>query len=172
MKNKGIIFSLVVLVYACDSEPKKPTPPEWNSEKSVRLNQELATEQELDIRVYLSQNEKWKVEETGSGLRYIRLKSTDGEAVQPGMEAKVEYSVSLLDGTKCYETPSDEYDVFKVDNSDVESGIHEGIKLMRVGEKMKLVFPSHLAHGLVGDMDKVPPLSPLVVDIELIAVEK
>jgi FKBP-type peptidyl-prolyl cis-trans isomerase len=53
----------------------------------------------------------------------------------------------------------------------VESGIHEGIKLMRVGEKSKLVFPSHLAHGLVGDLKDIPPLSPLVVDIELIELQ-
>jgi FKBP-type peptidyl-prolyl cis-trans isomerase len=43
---------------------------------------------------------------------------------------------------------------------------------MRVGEKARLVMPSHLAHGLLGDMDnKIPPLSPLIIDIELIAIE-
>jgi FKBP-type peptidyl-prolyl cis-trans isomerase len=61
-------------------------------------------------------------------------------------------------------------DVFEIDRADIESGIHEGIKFMSVGDRAKLIIPSHLAHGLVGDLDKVPPLSTLVVDIHLIVL--
>ncbi len=172
MKILGIIFICAIVVNSCDTAPKEKPKPTWNNEKSIRMNQELAMEQELDIRLYLEQHKEWQFAETGSGLRYVVLKETKGDKVLPGMSAKVQYSVHLLDGTLCYETSKDEYDVFEVDKSDVESGIHEGIKLMRVGERMKLIFPSHLAHGLIGDMNTIPPLSPLVVDIELIEIER
>ncbi|MFT5581995.1 MAG: FKBP-type peptidyl-prolyl cis-trans isomerase FkpA, partial [Psychromonas sp.] len=75
---------------------------------------------------------------------------------------------SLLDGTDCYKTEENEIDEFKIDRSEVESGVQEAIKLMRIGDKMKLIIPSHLAHGLTGDMNKVPPLSPIVVDLHLV----
>jgi len=37
-----------------------------------------------------------------------------------------------------------------------------------VGDKAKLIIPSHLAFGLAGDMDQIPPLSPIVYDIEVL----
>jgi FKBP-type peptidyl-prolyl cis-trans isomerase len=59
---------------------------------------------------------------------------------------------------------------FVIDKSDIESGIQEGIKKMREGDRAKMIIPSHLAHGLVGDLDKIPPLSVIVVDIHLIGL--
>ncbi|MCC6700464.1 MAG: FKBP-type peptidyl-prolyl cis-trans isomerase [Fluviicola sp.] len=168
-KSFVIGLSLVTLI-ACTPEEQIKLP-DWNNEKSAELNEDLALEEDLDIQMYLVKFEKMKITETGTGLRYIIMKAGDGAIPQPGQDAKVKYKISLLDGTVCYETGKDELDVFRVDKSEMESGIHEGIKLMKIGEKAKLIFPSHLAHGLIGDLKKIPPLSPLVVDIELIEVE-
>ncbi len=170
MIKKEFVFCLL-LVYSCAEEEKPPKPVNWNIEKSTEMNKELAIEQDLDIDLYFAQHENWEVKQTGTGLRYVIFKKTDGVMPKPGMEARTQYKISLLDGTEVYQTASDEVDIFEIDKSDMESGIHEGIKLMHVGEKAKLVFPSHLAHGLVGDFKKIPPLSPLVVDIELIGIE-
>ena len=170
MIKKEYIFCLLLLS-SCSEEEKQPKPVHWNIEKSTEMNKELAIEQDLDIDLYFAQHENWEVKQTGTGLRYVIFKQTDGAMPKAGMEAKTQYKISLLDGTEVYKTASDEVDIFKIDKSDMESGIHEGIKLMHVGEKAKLVFPSHLAHGLVGDFQKIPPLSPLVVDIELIGIE-
>lgn len=168
-KSFVIVLSLFTLI-ACTPEEQNKLP-DWNNEKSAELNEDLALEEDLDIQMYMVKFEKMKVTETGTGLRYIVMKAGDGAIPQPGQDAKVKYKISLLDGTVCYETGKDELDVFRVDKSEMESGIHEGIKLMKIGEKAKLIFPSHLAHGLIGDLKKIPPLSPLVVDIELIEVE-
>lgn len=169
---KRVLFIIPLLLLSCgEEETPKPKIPQWNTDKSTRFNRELAIEQDIDIKLFLAQHENWKAEETGTGLHFILVKETKGAPVQTGQDAKVQYKISLLNGKVCYQTAADELDVFRVDNSEMESGIHEGIKLMRVGEKAKLIFPSHLAHGLVGDMEKIPPLSPLVVDIELIEVE-
>ncbi len=168
------VFKLMLfcfLLVAC-SEENTEKQVDWNLEKSTDLNKELAIQQEMDIAMFLELHKDWIVHETGTGLRYVKLKETTGDIPKVGDDVEISYTVSLLDGKEVYKTPSDELDVFRVDNSEMESGIHEGIKLMRVGEKCKLIFPSHLAHGLVGDLDKIPPLSPLVVDIELIAISK
>ncbi|MGV3610656.1 MAG: FKBP-type peptidyl-prolyl cis-trans isomerase [Fluviicola sp.] len=170
MIKKEFLFCLLILV-ACTEEKAAPKPPEWNMKKSTEMNKELAVEESINIDLYFAQHENWEVKQTGTGLRYVILKKTEGAIPKAGMDAKTQYKISLLDGTEVYKTASDEVDIFRVDKSEMESGIHEGIKLMRVGEKAKLVFPSHLAHGLVGDLQKIPPLSPLVVDIELIGLE-
>ena len=169
---KYCCFILCFLFLSCEtSTPIKKTPPEWNTEKSTQLNRELSIEEDIDIQLFLAQHPEWTAEETGTGLRFVSIKKTSGEQASKGKQAKIHYSIALLNGTKCYETEADELDIFQIDKSEIESGIHEGIKKMRVGEQAILVFPSHLAHGLIGDGEKIPPLSPLVITIELIELE-
>lgn len=170
MIKKELLFCLLILC-SCTEEAEQPKPVQWDMKKSTEMNKELAIEESINIDLYFAQHENWDVKQTGTGLRYVILKKTDGAFPKPGMDAKTQYKISLLDGTEVYKTAPDEVDIFRIDKSEMESGIHEGIKLMRVGEKAKLVFPSHLAHGLIGDLQKIPPLSPLVVDIELIGIE-
>ena len=82
----------------------------------------------------------------------------------------IKYNVTLLDGTECYST-DDEVEEFIVDKDYVEAGLHEGIQFMSPGDKAILILPSHLAHGLAGDLKKIPFRSSIVYDIELIAVK-
>lgn len=169
---KYLVFGFLLVMVACNSTEPKEKNVDWNMDKSTELNKELAIEQDIEIDLYFAARENLDVKQTGTGLRFVLLKQANGEQPVAGMNVEVRYKVSLLDGKVVYKTADDEVDVFRIDNSEMESGIHEGIKLMRVGEKAKLVFPSHLAHGLTGDLQNIPPLSPLVVDIELIAIER
>ena len=50
----------------------------------------------------------------------------------------------------------------------IESGLHEGISYMKEGDRAKIIIPSYLAHGLIGDLDKMPPLATIIYDIRLI----
>jgi FKBP-type peptidyl-prolyl cis-trans isomerase len=172
MKTMCFLFGVMILV-ACEQAPP-PVPkkdPHWTKEQSSAMNKELTVEEDIDIRLYVEQHVEYKAQITGSGLRYIPVKTTKGQQAKPGDDAHVEYSVTLLDGTPCYKTAADEVDIFRVDKSNIETGIQEGIKRMRVGEKSVLIIPSHLAHGLIGDMDKIPPLTPIVVEIELLELK-
>jgi FKBP-type peptidyl-prolyl cis-trans isomerase len=170
---KKYLFGIGLLLMAgCEETPEpKKVPPSWSKEQSTNMNKELTVEEDIDIQLYLAQHTEYKAESTGSGLRYIPIRTTEGPLAQAGQNAKVQYKVSLLDGTECYQTASDELDVFRIDKSNIETGIQEGIKKMRVGERSKLIIPSHLAHGLIGDLDKIPPLTPIIVDIELIELK-
>ena len=168
MKYAHLIVVLTLLIAACEEAPQPKPIPVWNEEKSTEMNRELAMEEDLAIQLYLSQHENWEVESTGSGLRFIRMKKGEGPIATSGRDAKVQLHVFLLDGTECYTTPSDEVEVFRIDKSDIETGVQEGIKKMHVGDKARLLIPSHLAHGLMGDLNKIPPLTTIIVDIELI----
>jgi FKBP-type peptidyl-prolyl cis-trans isomerase len=171
MKNNFFYSCILLLFFSCGEEEKKPTPPTWNQNKSVELNQNLSEQEDLDIQVFLANIDSSRIVESGSGLRYITIKAGAERLIQDREIAAVRYTVKLLDGKKCYETEKGRLDEFKVNHSDAESGILEGIKQMHLGEKARLVFPSHLAHGLLGDQDKIPPLSPLVVDVELVEIK-
>jgi len=164
-----IYIFLVVVLFSCGTDPQQKNI-DWNQKKSTDFNRELAIQQDLQIKMYLEQHADWKMTSTGSGLRYYIYENGEGAEAVVGLTAQVETEISLLDGTQCYKTASDEMEEFVIDKSDIESGIQEGIKKMRVGDKAKMIIPSHLAHGLVGDMDKIPPLSVIVVDIHLIGL--
>lgn len=167
---KKVLLLLIVLACFSCGENREDVAPEinWNQKKSVDMNKKMAEDQEIKIKLFLAQHTDWKVEKTGSGLYYFIYKSGNGEQAQIGMLAQVELKISLLDGTECYKTNADEIDEFKIDRSDVETGVQEGIKKMKIGDRAKLIIPSHLAHGLVGDLNKIPPLTTIVVDIHLI----
>ena len=61
-------------------------------------------------------------------------------------------------------------DTVELGRSEMEIGLHESLKGMKKGEKKLVLIPSFLARGLAGDLDKVPPQSPLRYDIRLIQV--
>ncbi|MBN9294929.1 MAG: FKBP-type peptidyl-prolyl cis-trans isomerase [Flavobacteriia bacterium] len=166
---KNSFYLLLLLSAGCREQEKETI--QWDKDKSTELGKGIAKNEDIDIELFIDQHEKLSFQETGSGLRIAFLKRGDGQKAERGMTAEVRHKISLLDGTVCYQSELDRNDFFKIDREDIESGVQEAIKLMRVGDKCKLIIPSHLAHGLVGDLDKIPPLSVLVVDMELIALK-
>jgi FKBP-type peptidyl-prolyl cis-trans isomerase FkpA len=140
----------------------------WSKEQSTDLGKELAIQEELEIKIYLESHKDWKMIRTGSGLRYMLITEGNGDSIRSGDVAEIEYKIKQLDGTLLVETADDEYEEFVVDKSEIETGIQEGIKYLKVGDKARFIIPSHIGHGLVGDMDKIPPLTTLVVEINVL----
>lgn len=166
-------ISLFFVLFACGEKEEAPSPEiNWDQKKSTELNKTLAMEEEIQIKLFLEQHKDWQMKSTGSGLQYYIYEDGNGDQANEGMSAQVEMIVTLLDGTECYKTNSDEYEEFVIDRSNIETGVQEGIKKMKIGDHAKLIIPSHLAHGLVGDLDKIPPLTVIVVDIHLIGLVK
>jgi FKBP-type peptidyl-prolyl cis-trans isomerase len=113
------------------------------------------------------------MQQTPSGLRYmIYEKGSAAQALaHDGQQALVRLKVGLLDGTVCYQTKADQIERITIAHSEKESGIHEALQLMRKGDKAKLILPSYLGHGLLGDRSKIPPQSILYIDIQLIELQ-
>jgi FKBP-type peptidyl-prolyl cis-trans isomerase FkpA len=167
MRSYSLI--LILFIVACSANQNSDTKDiTWTKDQSANFNNELTIEEDLSIKVFLASKPNWKMNKTGSGLRYFIYNDSQGLKAKSGMIAEVKYKINLLDGTLCYETKPGEVVQFEIDKSDVESGIQEGIKFMKVGEKAKFIIPSHLGHGLVGDFDKIPPLNSIIVDLELV----
>lgn len=164
-------FCISILIFACSPKNEQKEPKMWSKDQSADFNKNLAIEEELAIKIFLANKPKWKTIKTGSGLRYYIYQRGNGQQAASGMIAVVRYKINLLDGQLCYETEKDEVQDFEIDKSEIESGVQEGIKKMKVGDKAKLIIPSHLGHGLVGDFNKIPPLTTIVVDIELVSLK-
>jgi len=169
MKNVVVIFALLFVLFSCNE--KKPIPinnNDWSKERSVDFNQEINEREVIQIALFLDHHTEYKMSQTETGLRYMIYKDSIGN-VNPaiGQQVYLSLKISLLDGTQCYASEELEDEVFLVDKSDKESGLNEAVKLLSIGDKAKLILPSHLAHGLLGDFDKIPPQSILLIDVQL-----
>ena len=111
-------------------------------------------------------------EETKSGLRYQIIQKGGGKAAEAGKTVSVHYKGQLADGTvfdSSYKRnkPLD----FQVGVGQVIPGWDEGICLLNVGDKARLVIPSDLGYGAAGAGGVIPPNATLVFDVELMDVK-
>jgi FKBP-type peptidyl-prolyl cis-trans isomerase FkpA len=131
----------------------------------------LVMEQDI-IESYIKQHQL-QMQMTGTGLRYQIVKANPkGKAIISTNIVKVKYKVLLLDGTLCYSSDKNGPKTFKVDFDNVETGIHQGIKLLHEGEKAVFILPSHLAHGLTGDDNMIPPKASVYYEVEVMSVRE
>ena len=177
MKFLSLTLFITTLLVSCTEEVKEEPEVDllehWNQDVSSDMNATFAEEENAEIDAFLERYPDWDMTETGTGLRYmVYYSSEEGDSARVDDVAHVKFEISLLDGTVCYTSEEDGTESFMVEKTDVESGLHEGIKFMKEGDKAKFILPSHMAHGLIGDTDKIPPLSTVIYDIELIKVEK
>ena|ERR1051326_2015701 len=167
-----IVYSILFVFFSCSSntvQTKKQVDPTQFKNQLEKVNKYEVEKENDEINQYVAHH-NWKMEKTGTGLRYMFLKKGKGELAGSRRNVKVNYKISLLDGTECYSSDKDGAYQFKVEGDAIESGLQEGIQLMHVGDSAKFIVPSYLAHGLHGDDAKIPPLSTLEVDIELLEV--
>ncbi len=109
----------------------------------------------------------WDMNETQTGLRYMIYRHGTGPCAEPGSRVGIKYKVSLLNGDLVLIPDSTRIFTFELGKRNVTSGLEEGVMLMKKGSRAKLIVPSHLAFGLLGDMDKIPSRAVLVYDVEL-----
>jgi len=163
----------IFLCSCSQNHPQKTKQPDYNSkefkDKLIEANKMYVKRESDEIDQYVA-HKGWQMTTTGTGLRYMIIEKGTGELAKPEQFAKVKYKISLLDGKVCYSSDSTGAREFKISHDNVESGLHEGIQYLRVGDKAKFILPSHLAHGLIGDESKIPPKSSVVYDIDLLSL--
>ncbi|HXC07221.1 MAG TPA: FKBP-type peptidyl-prolyl cis-trans isomerase [Bacteroidia bacterium] len=158
------------LLVSCSSDAPPPKHKQYTKDQLLTANRVDAHRESDDIDAYILHHH-YVMKGSGTGLRYMFIQhSIKGDSVHSGQFAKVAYTVFLLDGTLCYSSAQDGQREFRVGEDHVESGIHEAVMLMKTGDKLRFILPSNLAHGLLGDGDKIPPRAPVLYEVELISV--
>jgi peptidylprolyl isomerase len=109
---------------------------------------------------------------TASGLKYYEiLKRNDTPKAAAGSTVKVHYSGYLADGSMFDSSVERGFPLeFKLGVGQVIQGWDEGLSLMHVGEKFRLVIPYYLAYGEVGRPPSIPAKAELTFDVELMEV--
>ena len=171
----SLIF-LCLLLNSCNNNETKqidvsPKTDQENNEliknQFIKANQQLM-QKENDEMDYYAKSHQLNFTRTGSGIRYFVYKpSIKGDSIKDNMQITLNFTLKLMDGTLCYSSKTEGTRTFFVGHEDIESGIHKGLKYLKRGDKAILLIPSPLAHGLLGDFNKIPPQMPIVYDVEV-----
>ncbi|MEM8505097.1 MAG: FKBP-type peptidyl-prolyl cis-trans isomerase [Cyanobacteria bacterium P01_D01_bin.1] len=108
---------------------------------------------------------------TESGLQYVVIAEGDGAEPQPGNRVYVHYVGTLEDGTK-FDSSRDRGKPFNftIGQGQVIKGWDEGVGMMRVGDRRKLIIPPELGYGARGAGGVIPPNATLIFDVELLRI--
>jgi len=120
-------------------------------------------------------NIKMANEKTNSGLEYQILNPGAGESPKAGQKVTVHYTGWLSDNGNTGPKFDSSVDrgvpfSFKIGAGEVIKGWDEGVMLMKVGEKRRLIIPAHLAYGSSSIGGVIPANATLIFDVELIKV--
>lgn len=105
---------------------------------------------------------------TDSGLQYLSVVDGEGASPAPTDRVKVHYTGWFLDGKK-FDSSHDKGTPAEFPLNRVIAGWTEGVGMMKVGGKARLVIPYDLAYGERG-RPGIPPKSILHFEVELIEI--
>jgi FKBP-type peptidyl-prolyl cis-trans isomerase FkpA len=167
------LLSGLILLVSCNSGTRKPgTSGNYYPAKDslINYNKKVAQTEDQEIEDFIGRYQ-WSMNTTQTGLRYMIIRRGNGQKAVKGKKAVINYTVRLINGDTCYTSGKDGPLEFQIGHGGVESGLEEGILLLRVGDRAKFIVPSHLAFGLLGDQAKIPQRATLVYDVDLIKIK-
>ena len=167
------IFIYVIITFlllSCKGRKEDESKNHPNKQEAlVRINKYLVDNDADVIKSYVKRR-NWEMVTSQTGLWYMIYLHGEGMKAMSGKIASINYKVWLLDGTLCYSSDSLGIKKFRIGKGGVEKGLEEGILLLRVGDKARFIMPPHLAQGLMGDGNKIPPRSTILYDVELVQI--
>ncbi len=171
-----VIVVVMVAVFGCrryhtqQPEPDTATQERQQKETLMRINRQLVDKDAKKIADF-AKHKGWKMQVSESGLWYMVYEHGKGIKATTDKVAEVAYTISLLDSTICYSSEQSGMKTFRLGQGGVESGLEEGVLLMHVGDKARFIMPPHLAHGLTGDDNCIPPRTIILYEVELLELK-
>ena len=173
MRSTLVIYVFVLLLYSCYHKQNEDVPlmnEQEVKEHMMNANRIFVQQQAEEIKEFINRH-RWKMQQSGTGLHYEIYKNGSGLLPESNSIVSIAYSLYLLDGTFCYKVDSAKPLTFVLGKGQQPRGLEEGILLMNQGSKTKLVVPSHLAYGSIGDENKIPGNSALLYDVTLLKIK-
>ena len=139
-----------------------------HEEQAAAAGAQAHTDQLLSAEKRFMATERGRagVHELSEGVLYSELASGSGAQPKAGGRVQVRYVGKLPDGSVFDQSQQPQW--FSLDS--VIAGWQVALPQMKTGAKWRVVIPSAQAYGADGAGDLIAPYTPLVFEIELLAV--
>ncbi|MGC3979097.1 MAG: FKBP-type peptidyl-prolyl cis-trans isomerase [Paludibacteraceae bacterium] len=158
------IFGSILFLSSCVKQqaqfPSNKEKQIDSTDINLRTINETLTLKEDSIIHELVRQQKNSYIKTPSGAWYYKESVTSLDSLKESPQAVFSYTLYTLTGEKI----SIEKKQVTFGKKEIPSGLEEGLKLMRKGEKIRLIVPWYLAYGMRGQ-DNIPPYTSLVYEI-------
>ncbi len=164
------ILILSLIIHSC-VEPAPQIPANKLEESHITedlmlLNKSFAALENEEIEHYID-SLKLDMSQTSTGLRYKIINEGNGNSFQKKDNVTFSYSIRTLDGTECKEMKNVTTTI-ELGKNEIERGIEEAVMLLKVSGKGQFIIPSHLAFGVSGYKNCIPPWMSVLCEINII----
>ncbi len=175
MRNSvWLFFACSLLLISCNgcSDKKEITNADVDriQKELVQENKKMHAREMQEIKAFIAKKE-WPMNESTTGLQYWIYENGTGKAIKSDDIVYISYDITLIDDSPCYSTSDAQPKRIHVGYDNVESGLHEALQLLHVGDRARLVLPSHLAFGFTGDSGKIPQNATVIYNVHVVGAE-
>ncbi|MBC8753754.1 gliding motility-associated peptidyl-prolyl isomerase GldI [Kordia sp. YSTF-M3] len=170
----GIVF--IAVVSCAQKEARKPVSIRSGTflKESVKRNKALIAKEEAAIQKYMDLDTVNTYLASPNGFWYFYNEKTTLETYLPkkGDTLVYAFNASRIAGATIYSNEEIGIQEYVVDKQQTIPGLRYGLQLMKKGETVTFLFPSHIAYGYHGDNKKIGTNVPIQSTITLLNIKK
>jgi gliding motility-associated peptidyl-prolyl isomerase len=168
---------LVLSLLACHQpEPRKPVTYKSGSflDESLKRNLALLKSEEKAIFKIIEEDSLNTYFNSSDGFWYHYLQQNTKDTIRPQFGDKIVFTYNLrtLNEDTIYSMREVGYKTYIMDQQRLMTGLREGLKVMKAGEKITFLFPSSRAYGFYGDKNRIGINVPLKATVKLKSITK
>lgn len=152
-----IIFILAQILSCNNGNERTVNTRKPGINELADLNSYLVQKDRDRIQSYI-ERKNLSMKETSSGLWYLIRNEGKGEFFAESDRVVFDYECSLLNGTVCYSSKQKGPREVRLGKSEIETGLIEGLKMLKPGGEAIFILPPFMAYGIVGDGKAIPPV--------------
>jgi len=172
MKKLFPIFALLILLAGCSKQQaRKPISKTDGNfiKESIERNKKLIAgeEQLIDSIIKKDTLKEYIASNKGYWYKYITKIEENTNFPVKGDIAYFDYEINNIKNAVIYSKEELKTQQYVVDKQNIMMGLRDGIKLMKKGETVTFLFPSHMGFGYHGDDNRIKPNEPLICTVIL-----
>lgn len=167
----------ILLMFSCKSpEARRPVTQKSGTyiNESIERNKKIVAAEEELIREIIEEDSTHNYISSPNGFWYFYNKKDTISTRTPdfGDVVEFDYNLKSLDGRTIYSGEELPTRTYAMDKEKLFSGLREGLKIMKEGETVTFLFPSHKAYGYYGDKKKIGKNVPVISTVTLNKITK
>lgn len=176
MKINWSLFILLIFLVGCyNPKPRKPVTYSSGTDQSesIAFNKKLYAQESNMIAAYAENDSILDYNSSSYGFWYVILNDIEDDIFpQKGDKVTFNYAISDFEGHEIYTEAEIGTQTYYVEQQEMIQGLQEGIQYLNTGEKAIFLLPSHMAYGYLGDNKKIGANTPIIINIEILNIEK